>query len=182
MPSFQVPPGLRFSRSNDQLAPPLPSQESPQGPSGSQVSVGRPPGSKNGVCGGGHQGGKEGRKEGKEMKKEIERKRERGREGRKEGGKEGRKERERERNRKREGGKGERKREGNMDGRMDRGREGEKKEREEGPQIWALDTASEDALKQHSNPGLERTSEVILSNPLSPAGDIWVILVPHPVT
>ncbi|ETE69766.1 RNA-binding protein 25, partial [Ophiophagus hannah] len=39
---------------------------------------------------------------------------------------------------------------------------GEKKETKEGLQTLTLDAASEDALKQHSNPGLEGTSESIV--------------------
>ncbi|ETE68128.1 creB, partial [Ophiophagus hannah] len=61
--------------------------------------------------------------------------------------------------RKKEGGKGERKkgREGRKRERKEKERE--KKETKEGPQTLALDAASEDALKQHNNPGLEGTLE-----------------------
>ncbi|ETE56414.1 hypothetical protein L345_17875, partial [Ophiophagus hannah] len=38
---------------------------------------------------------------------------------------------------------------------MEGGREEEKKERKEGPQTLVLNAALEDAMKQHSNPGLE---------------------------
>ncbi|ETE59704.1 Histone-lysine N-methyltransferase, H3 lysine-79 specific, partial [Ophiophagus hannah] len=76
---------------------------------------------------------KEGRKEGKIDK-----------EGRKEGRKEGERQERKKKNRR----KKERERE-----------VGKEKNGEEGPQTLALDVALEDALKQHSNQGLEGTSE-----------------------
>ncbi|ETE63737.1 Cyclic nucleotide-gated cation channel beta-1, partial [Ophiophagus hannah] len=96
--------------------------------------------------------GKEGReKERKKKERKKERKRGRG-ESKKERGREGG------RNKKKE----KRGREGRREGRKGegKGKEGEKKERNEGPQTLAQDTASEDALKEHSNPGLEGTSEL----------------------
>ncbi|ETE64353.1 Pxr1, partial [Ophiophagus hannah] len=112
-------------------------------------------------------------RERQKRKEEIMRKKEGGKgkkkERKKRGRKEGRRERKgrdkkkarkkRERQRKKERKKKERKKEEKGKKERKKERERGKKERKEGPQILALDEASEDALKQHSNPGLEGTSK-----------------------
>ncbi|ETE60080.1 Octapeptide-repeat protein T2, partial [Ophiophagus hannah] len=106
--------------------------------------------------------GREGRKKEGGRERERERKKKR-KKGRREGGREGGKEKEKENGR--EGRKKkERKKKKRKEGRKGReseyeSMEGEKKEGMEGPKTLALDATSEDALKQHHNPGLEGTLE-----------------------